>query len=118
MQRLEFDRLGRSAGGAPSLRGALARLHRDEQGDEGVNKILIIAMIVVPLVIVLIVFGNDIVKFFKVQYDKLTGTSKDKSPDLGYPGGTGAGGGTGGMVDPTGGMVDPNPDSGIPWSER
>ena len=98
MQRLEFDRLGRSAGGAPSLRGALARLHRDEQGDEGVNKILIIAMIVVPLVIVLIVFGKDIVDFFAKHWAKLTGTSTDKSPDLGYPGG--AGGGTGAMPGP------------------
>ena len=95
MQRFEFDRLGRSPGRAPSLRGALARLHRDEQGDEGVNKILIIAMIVVPLVIVLIVFGKDIVDFFKKQWDKLTGTSTDKSPDKGYPGGTGGGTGVG-----------------------
>ena len=100
MQRLEFDRLGRSAGGAPSLRGALARLHRDEQGDEGVNKILIIAMIVVPLVIVLIVFGNDIVKFFRQQYRKLVDTHMESDPELGYGGGKGIGVHQGGMPGP------------------
>ena len=68
---------------------AVQRFHRDEQGDEGVNKILIIAMIVVPLVIVLILFGKDIVTFFKEAWDKLTGKSKSDSPDLSYPGGTG-----------------------------
>ena len=89
MDGCEFDRLGRSAGSGASLRGALKRLHRDEQGDEGVNKILIIAMIVVPLVIVLILFGKDIVTFFKSAWDKLTGKSASDSPDLSYPGGAG-----------------------------
>ena len=98
MPRLKFERLGRSAGGAPSLHGALARLHRDERGDDGVNKILIIAMIVVPLVIVLIHFGNEIVDFFQQMWGRLMGTSEYKSPELGYPGGTG--GGTGGMPGP------------------
>ena len=81
MPRCEFDRLGRSAGTGPSLRGALARLHADEQGDEGVNKILIIAMIVVPLVIILILFGRDIVKFFKEAWAKVIGESRDGRVD-------------------------------------
>lgn len=55
------------------LRRALARIHRDERGDEGVNKILIIAMIVIPLVIVLIAFGDRIVEFFQEQWANLTG---------------------------------------------
>jgi hypothetical protein len=84
MPRCDFDRLGRSAGSGPSLRGALARLHADEQGDEGVNKILIIAMIVVPLVIVLIIFGKDIVKFFKAAWDKLSNKSSTEGPETGY----------------------------------
>jgi Flp pilus assembly pilin Flp len=67
-----------------SALAALRRFHRDEQGDEGVNKILIIAMIVVPLVIVLILFGKDIVTFFKAAWDKLTGKSASDSPDLSY----------------------------------
>ena len=83
MQRSQFDRLGRSAGNGPSFRGALARLHADEQGDEGVNKILIIAMIVIPLVIVLIVFGKDIVKFFNEAWTKLTGEKGTAGETLG-----------------------------------
>ncbi len=67
--------------------GVLARLrrfHRDEQGDEGVNKVLIIAMIVVPLVTVLIIFGKDIVTFFKKAWDKIKGKSESEGPETGY----------------------------------
>jgi len=60
------------------LKQALARIHRDEQGDEGVNKILIIAMIVIPLVIVLIAFGDKIVEFFQAQWAALTGEEIDQ----------------------------------------
>lgn len=60
------------------LQAALGRIHRDEQGDEGVNKILIIAMIVIPLVIVLIAFGDAIVDFFETQWANLTGKEVDE----------------------------------------
>ena len=59
------------------LNRALARIHRDEQGDEGVNKVLIIAMIVIPLVIVLIWFGDEIVGFFEDQWTALQGEEID-----------------------------------------
>ncbi|MFV1959996.1 MAG: hypothetical protein ACC662_11365 [Planctomycetota bacterium] len=59
------------------LAQALARIHRDERGDEGVSKILIIAMIVIPLVIVLIAFGDRIVTFFQEQWTNLTGQEID-----------------------------------------
>ena len=67
--------------------GVLARLrrfHRDEQGDEGVNKVLIIAMIVVPLVTVLIIFGKEIVTFFKKAWGDLTKKSETEGPAKGY----------------------------------
>ncbi len=67
--------------------GALARLrafHRDERGDEGVNKVLIIAMIVVPLVTVLIIFGKEIVTFFKKAWGDLTKKSETEGPAKGY----------------------------------
>lgn len=67
--------------------GVFARLrafHRDERGDEGVNKVLIIAMIVVPLVTVLIIFGKDIVKFFKDAWNKIKGKSESEGPETGY----------------------------------
>jgi Flp pilus assembly pilin Flp len=87
-----IDRLGRTADAGPSLMRALRRFHTDEQGDEGVNKILIIAMIVVPLVIVLILFGKNIVEFFNAAWKKLTGTSETDSPTF-----TPVEGGDGGM---------------------
>lgn len=48
----------------------------NETGDEGVNKILIIAMIAVPLIIALIVFGGEIKKFFTERWEKLKGKSE------------------------------------------
>jgi Flp pilus assembly pilin Flp len=69
---------------------ALARFHRDEQGDEGVNKILIIAMIVVPLVIALIFFGKQIVTFFSNAWKNLTTTSTENSPDKSFDKGSGS----------------------------
>ncbi len=59
------------------LKATLARFHRSEQGDEGVNKILIIALVVVPLVIVLIVFGSKIKAWFQTAWDDITGAKKD-----------------------------------------
>ena len=55
-----------------ALTRAVRKFHRDETGDEGVNKILIIAMIVIPLVIVLIVFGEAIMEFFQEAWANLT----------------------------------------------
>ena len=53
------------------IRSAAASILRDEQGDDGVNKVLIIAMIVIPLVIVLITFGDEIVTFFNGIWEGL-----------------------------------------------
>jgi Flp pilus assembly pilin Flp len=55
------------AGPAPKksgLRAAFARFRSSEQGDEGVNKILIIAFVAIPLIIVIIVFGGRIKGWF------------------------------------------------------
>ena len=57
-----------------TLKDSFIRMLRDEQGDEGVNKVLIIAMIVIPLVLVLIFFGEEIVDFFQSQWEDLEGT--------------------------------------------
>ena len=45
------------------------------------NKILIIAMIVVPLVIALVVFGKDILKFFKGKTEKIPENTIEKPSD-------------------------------------
>ena len=44
----------------PSLWGHLKRLHADERGAEGLEKLLIIAAIVLPLLGLLIIFRNEI----------------------------------------------------------
>lgn len=58
------------------LKRALDTLHRDERGDEGVNKILIIALIVVPLIIILLAFGRDIQVWFQEAWDNITGAER------------------------------------------
>ena len=70
---------------------ALRRFHEDEQGDEGVNKILIIAMVAVPLIIVLIFFGGQIRDFFVNAWNDLTGKTMDTEDP--FSGGGGGGGG-------------------------
>ena len=72
---------------ARALFRCLRHFGRDERGDEGVNKILIIALVAVPLVIVLIVFGGEIVDWFNEAWGKLTET--DDIPDGGPAGGDG-----------------------------
>ncbi len=72
-----------------TLLSRLSTFHDDEQGDEGVNKILIIAMIAIPLILVLIFFGGEIVEFFQNAWNNLTGTSTNSGPDSGWQGGGG-----------------------------
>lgn len=43
-----------------NLKNFLTRLHRDETGAEGLEKLLIIAAVVLPLLALLIFFRNDI----------------------------------------------------------
>ena len=65
-----------------ALSNRLAALHRDEQGDEGVNKILIIALIAIPLVIILLVFGKKIAEWFSEAWDNLSGNKNTGGFDV------------------------------------
>jgi hypothetical protein len=57
-----------------TLTEAVERLHRDEVGaDEGMNKLLIFAMVALPLLALLIFFGGEIVTFAKEQFDTVFG---------------------------------------------
>ena len=60
-------------------------LHRNEDGEEGANKLLIFALVALPLLALLILFGKDILGFAKDMYEKVVGT-----------------GGSGGVQPPTG----------------
>ena len=47
------------------IRNRLAALHSDEEGLTVVEIVLLIALIVLPIVLVLIIFGQDIKDFIK-----------------------------------------------------
>ena len=59
------------------IKTAAMRLHRDEQGAEGLEKLLIIAAIVLPLLGLLIVFREAIT-------DYVTGSWEDVRKDANY----------------------------------
>lgn len=53
----------------------LLRLHRDERGAEGLEKLLIIAAIVLPLLGLLIVFRQKIGEWSSSMWDQVKGTA-------------------------------------------
>lgn len=58
-----------------SLRSTLSHIHDDEQGAEGVEKVLIIAAIVLPLLAVMLFFKDKIVDWLKSQWESISGNS-------------------------------------------
>ena len=55
----------------------LLALHRDEQGAEGLEKLLIVAAIVLPLLGVLIFFMDEIVNWVTESWDTVRGNAAD-----------------------------------------
>jgi len=55
-----------------SLKEKLLALHKDERGAMSVEKILILAVISIPLVIVLYLFRGHLVEWFKTQSDDVS----------------------------------------------
>jgi len=53
------------------------RLYADERGAEGLEKLLIIGAIVLPLLGVLIIFRNGVKDFAKNMWNKIVGDSGD-----------------------------------------
>ena len=66
---------------------SLKRLHRDERGAEGLEKLLIIAAIVLPLLGILILFRNEIKEWVVNIWEDATtdaeGTGDDDTPWFG-----------------------------------
>ncbi|NLF31657.1 MAG: hypothetical protein GX591_12315 [Planctomycetes bacterium] len=58
-------------------KGLLGRLHRDDRGAEGLEKLLILAAVVLPLLGLLIFFGKDIVEWVRDALDDVKGESED-----------------------------------------
>ena len=58
------------------LKSALRSFHQSERGDnENLGRMLVLALILVPIVIVLTVFGTEIVAESKSGWDVVTGSA-------------------------------------------
>jgi Flp pilus assembly pilin Flp len=55
------------ASASASTNRCARRFVRDEHGDEAVNKVLIVALICIPIVILIVLFKDKIVGIFKDQ---------------------------------------------------
>ncbi|MEE9405163.1 MAG: hypothetical protein V3V20_09735 [Algisphaera sp.] len=58
------------------------RLHRDERGAEGLEKLLIIAAIVLPLLGLLIVFRQRIGEWVNSQWLEVKGEAQEEIPGI------------------------------------
>ena len=55
------------------------KLWRDEEGAEGLEKVLIIAAIALPLLAVLLFFSGEIREWVSDNWDSVQGTSQDEN---------------------------------------
>jgi Flp pilus assembly pilin Flp len=58
------------------LKHRLGQLHRDEQGADLIEYILIIAAIALPLLGVIIYFKNDLAEWISESYDEVKGDAE------------------------------------------
>ena len=58
------------------------RLHKDERGEVPIGPLLLIGLIAIPIVIALVTFGNEILKWLSEEWVKLKGT-KVQDPGFG-----------------------------------
>ena len=56
-----------------AIRSALHKLHRDEGGAEGLEKLLIIGAIVLPLLLVLMLFREQLFDWVSEKWDAILG---------------------------------------------
>lgn len=64
---------------------ALSRIVREEKGAEGIEKILILAAVALPLLGVLLFFSGEIREWITSNWESVTGTSGDQNPVDGNP---------------------------------
>ena len=60
-----------------SMWKVVKRLHRDDRGAEGLEKLLIIAAVVLPLLGLLIYFAKDIMDWAKERWEEVKGEAPD-----------------------------------------
>ncbi|HEX5764116.1 MAG TPA: hypothetical protein VFY27_01005 [Woeseiaceae bacterium] len=70
-----MNNLAYTAGlGLPEFCNLLTRLHEDERGDnENLGRLLILALVLIPLIILIAIFGADIAKRARDAWDSLIG---------------------------------------------
>jgi Flp pilus assembly pilin Flp len=61
---------------------SLKQFHRDERGAEGLEKLLIIAAIVLPILGLLIYFANDIMAWVKGSYEPVRINAQDPADTI------------------------------------
>ena len=62
------------------LRCALSRLHRCEQGSQGLEKLLLLAALILPLLGILIFYGSDIRDWLVDLWDRMKADSEQLAP--------------------------------------
>jgi Flp pilus assembly pilin Flp len=60
--------------------GLLKAIHRDEQGANMVEYVLIIAAVALPILAIILIYRNDIMEWVKEQWDKVRGVPDATSP--------------------------------------
>lgn len=63
-----------------SIRSLLVRLHQDEQGAEGLEKLLIVAAFVLPLLGLLMYYKDSLAEWVADIWDRRRADDKDYSP--------------------------------------
>ncbi len=71
------------------MKDALVALHRDDRGAEGLEKLLIIAAVVLPLLGLLIFFRNEIKEWVTGLWEDASGRAGDSLDDFIEEGGSG-----------------------------
>jgi len=75
-------RLLRRSGQLRRMWPHLKRLHADERGAEGLEKLLIIAAIVLPLLGLLIIFRNSLREWVVSIWEKARGEAEENEDDF------------------------------------
>lgn len=64
------------------IKAIIGRIHRDERGAEGLEKLLIIGAIVLPLLGLLIVFRGKITEWLQDAWGDVEDDSQNYTPDF------------------------------------
>ena len=63
-----------------ALASSLRQMMRDDRGDVPIGTILVIALIVIPLLLLLLFYRDQVVTFFKEQWDRVMGKGQYSGP--------------------------------------